>query len=129
MGKSKIAPFKRFNAKMYEDMGNQGPFGGMLMPFDYNVYYEQGKPRDAVFKAVSDPLIQKMYGRMFKWYMMDDFMHYMAIEKGWTIPFSGKVEGKWMRQDATLMLNHSITKDALKCESCHAPQEKGIMPY
>ncbi len=129
MGKSKIAPFKRFNAKMYEDLGNQGPFGGMLLPFDYNVYYETGKPRDAVFKAVSDPLIQKMYGRMFKWYMMDDFMHYMGIDKGWTIPFSGKIEGKWMRQDATLMLSHSVTKDALKCRQCHAPRGEGIMPF
>ncbi|HVK39658.1 MAG TPA: hypothetical protein VNA88_14075, partial [Candidatus Kapabacteria bacterium] len=61
--------------------------------------------------------------------MMDDFMNYMGIEKGWTIPFSGKIEGKWMRQDATLMLNHSITKDALACESCHAPKERGIMPF
>jgi hypothetical protein len=32
-----------------------------------------------------------------------------------------------MRQDATLMLNHSITKDAMKCEQCHAPREKGVM--
>lgn len=128
-GKSKITPFKRFNAKMYEDLGNQGPFGGMLLPFDYNVYYETGKPRDAVFKAVSDPLIQKMYGRMFKWYMMDDFMHYMAIDKGWTIPFNGKIEAKWMRQDATLMLSHSVTRDALQCRQCHAQRGVGIMPF
>jgi hypothetical protein len=39
MGESQISPFKRFNAKMYEDLSNQGPFGGMLLPFDYNVYY------------------------------------------------------------------------------------------
>ncbi len=128
-GKSKISPFKRFNAKMYEDMGNQGPFGGMLMPFDYNVYYETGKPRDAVMKAIKDPLIQKMYGRMFKWYMMDDFMHYMAIDKGWTIPFSGRIEPRWMRQDATLMLSHSVTKDALQCRQCHAPKGEGVMPF
>ena len=129
MGKSKIAPFKRFNAKMYEDMGNQGPFGGMLLPFDYNVYYETGKPKDAVMKAMNDPLIVMMYGSVFKAYMMDAFMHYMGIEKGWTIPFGGKIEEKWMRQEATLMLNHSITKDAMKCESCHAPKEKGILPF
>lgn len=129
MGKSKIAPFKRFNAKMYEDMGNQGPFGGMLLPFDYNVYYETGNPEASVRKAMNDPIIKMMYGQVFKTYMMDDFMNYMGIEKGWTIPFSGKIEGKWMRQDATLMLNHSITKDALACESCHAPKERGIMPF
>ncbi|MEK7263134.1 MAG: nitrite reductase [Bacteroidota bacterium] len=129
MGKSKIAPFKRFNAKMYEDMGNQGPFGGMLLPFDYNVYYETGKPLDAVKKAIDDPIIQMMYGTVFKQYMMDDFMNYMGIEKGWTIPFSNKIEPKWMRQDATLMLNHSITKEAMKCASCHTSKEKGVMPF
>jgi hypothetical protein len=129
MGKSKISPFKRFNAKMYEDMGNQGPFGGMLLPFDYNVYYETGNPKAAVMKAMQDPIIELMYGVVFKKYMMDAFMNYMGIEKGWTIPFSGNIEGKWMRQEATLMLNHSITKDAMKCESCHAAKEKGIMPF
>lgn len=129
MGKSKISPFKRFNAKMYEDLANQGPFGGMLLPFDYNVYYETGDPKAAVAKAMDDPIIKMMYGMVFKKYMMDDFMYYMGIDKGWTIPFSGKIEGKWMRQDATLMLNHSITKDAMKCESCHAGKEKGVMPF
>lgn len=128
-GKSKIGPFKRFNAKMYEDAGNQGPFGGMLLPFDYNVYYETGDPKASVMKAMEDPIIVMMYGTMFKKYMMDDFMHYMGIEKGWTIPFSGKIEPKWMRQEATLMLNHSITKDAMKCESCHSSKAKGIMPF
>ncbi len=128
-GKSKITPFKRFNAKMFEDMGNQGPFGGMLLPFDYNVYYEQGRPRQAVLEALDDPIIKMMYGPLFKACMMDAFMRYMGIGKGWTIPFSGRLEGKWMRQDATLMLNHSIRKDALACESCHATKVKGVMPF
>jgi hypothetical protein len=127
--KSKIAPFKRFNARMYEDLGNQGPFGGMLLPFDYNVYYETGDPRASVRRAMEDPIIKLMYGQVFKRYMMDDFMYYMGIERGWTIPFSGEIEAKWMRQDATLMLNHSIRKEALACESCHAPKERGIMPF
>lgn len=128
-GESKITPFKRFNAKMYEDMGNQGPFGGMLLPFDYNVYYETGKPKESVAKAVQDPLIQMMYGPLFKYYMMDKFMYFMGIEKGWTIPFSGKMEARWMRQDATLMINHSITKESMACESCHTSKEKGVMSY
>lgn len=129
MGKSKLSPFKLFNAKMYEDMGNQGPFGGMLLPFDYNTYYETDDTKAAVRKAMQDPIIEMMYGVVFKQYMMNAFMNYMGIEKGWTIPFSGNIQGKWMRQDATLMFNHSITKDALKCESCHAAKEKGIMPF
>ncbi len=129
MGTSRIAPFKRFNARMFEDLDNQGPFGGMLLPFDYNVYYETGKPRDAVLKALDDPIITLMYGTAFKKYMMDDFMHYMGIEKGWTIPFKGRLAARWMRQDATLMLNHSITKDAFQCQACHAPKGKGILPF
>ena len=128
-GVSKIAPFKRFNARMFEDMGNQGPFGGMMLPFDYNVYYETGKPRESALKAMRDPIVQEMYGVAFKKYMMDAFMHYMGIEKGWTIPFKGEIEPRWMRQDATLMLNHSITRDALPCTACHAPKERGIMPF
>ncbi len=128
-GKSKLAPFKRFNAKMYEDLDNQGPFGGMLLPFDYNTYYEQGNPRAAVMKAMQDPIIVMMYGRIFKMYMMDAFMNYMGIDKGWTIPFGGRIAGKWMRQEATLMLNHSIRKQGLDCASCHASREKGIMPF
>ena len=110
-------------------MGNQGPFGGMLLPFDYNVYYETGDTEKSVAKAVEDPLIQMMYGNMFKYYMMDKFMYFMGISKGWTIPFSGKIEPRWMRQDATLMINHSITKDAMKCESCHASKERGVIPF
>jgi len=128
-GASKIAPFKRFNARMFEDMDNQGPFGGMLLPFDYNVYYETGKPREAVLKAMADPIIQEMYGVVFKAYMMDAFMNYMGIEKGWTIPFKGRLEPRWMRQDATLMLNHSITKDAVQCRACHTSADAGIMPF
>src|SRR6266545_3133064 len=73
--------------------------------------------------------IQEMYGTVFKKYMMDDFMHYMGIDKGWTIPFKGELEPRWMRQDATLMVNHSITKDAVQCRSCHTSQEQGIMPF
>ena len=80
-------------------------------------------------KATDDPLIKMMYGNMFKYYMMDKFMYFMGIEKGWSIPFSGKIEPKWMRQDATLMINHSITKEAMKCDSCHTSKEKGVMAF
>ena len=34
-GESRIYPFKPFNAMMFEDMDNQGPFGAMILPFDY----------------------------------------------------------------------------------------------
>jgi hypothetical protein len=56
-------------------------------------------------------------------------MYYMGIEKGWTIPFSGSMETRWIRQDATLMVNHSIIKEAMKCESCHTSQGRGVMSF
>ncbi len=130
LGKSKIYPFKRFNAKMYEDMDNQGPFGGMILPFDYPTYYETGDAKKSVEVALQQPIMKELYGSMFKYYIMDDYMHYMDIEKGWTIPFTNNIEAKWMRQDATLMLNHYIRKSqALQCQQCHAPVGKGIMPF
>jgi hypothetical protein len=50
--------------RSYVDTGNQGPFGAMLLPFDYGIPYETGEPRDAVRKAVQDPLIRLTYGRV-----------------------------------------------------------------
>jgi hypothetical protein len=47
-GESRIYPFKPFNAMMFEDMNNQGPFGAMILPFDYATYYETGEAEDAV---------------------------------------------------------------------------------
>lgn len=45
-------------------------------------------------------------------------------------PLTNNIEAKWMRQDATLMLNHYIRKSqALQCQQCHAPVGKGIMPF
>ncbi len=119
LGTSKIYPFKRFNAQMLEDMNNQGPFGGMLLPFDYNTYYETGDPKAAVLKAVEHPLIQKMYGPVFKAYMMDQFMAYMNVD-GWNTNFDpNKIEPRWMRQDATLMINHGIQAQGRSCNDCH----------
>jgi hypothetical protein len=130
VGKSKIWPFKRFNARMYEDMNNQGPFGGMILPFDYVTYYTTGDSKKAVEAAMKEPIMKMLYGDMFKYYIMDDFMHYMGIKKGWTIPYTHNIQAKWMRQDATLMIDHYIRKNgALQCQQCHAPAGKGIMPF
>ncbi|MBU0509987.1 nitrite reductase [bacterium] len=128
MGTSRIYPFKRFNAQMFEDMNNQGPFGGMLLPFDYNVYYETGDPKAAVLKAVEHPLIQDMYGPVFKAYMMDKFMAYMAVD-GWNTSFDpNKIEPRWMRQDATLMINHGIQKQGRSCNACHT-RDGGLLDF
>ncbi|MDD5087411.1 MAG: cytochrome c3 family protein [bacterium] len=125
---SRIQPFKRFNARMFEDLNNQGPFGGMLLPFDYNVYYETGDPKAAVLKAVEHPLIQDMYGPVFKAYMMDQFMAYMAVD-GWNTNFDpNKIEPRWMRQDATLMINHGIQKRGRSCAECHT-RDGGLLDF
>jgi cytochrome c3-like protein len=132
MSESKIYPFKLFNALMYEDMGNQGPYGAMILPFDYNVYYETGKSANAVIKAIQNPIVKRMYEYPFKTYMMDEFMAYFGVDT-WNTTFplkDGKlrnVETKWMRQMGSLMVNHGISREAHDCQSCHA--EKGIMDF
>jgi hypothetical protein len=132
MAESRIYPFKLFNAMMYEDMGNQGPYGAMILPFDYNVYYETGKPKNAVVKAIQNPIVERMYQLPFKAYMMDEFMAYFGVDT-WNTNFplqDGKlvnVEAKWMRQMGTLMVNHGITREAHACATCHTPN--GIMDF
>ncbi len=133
MGESKIYPFKLFNARMYEDMTNQGPFGAMILPFDYATYYEKGDPKSAVKVAIQNPIVKRMYQLPFKEYMMDDFMHYFGVDT-WSdvYPLDDKgnlrnVEAHWMRQFGTLMVNHGIQKEGLDCKSCHSPN--GILDF
>jgi hypothetical protein len=131
-GISKIYPFKLFNAMMYEDLGNEGPYGAMILPFDYNVYYSTGKTKESVKKAISHPIVKRMYEAPFKYYMMDEFMRYFGIPE-WNTKYpiqNGNlvnVQPKWMRQMGTLMVNHGITKDAFKCHDCHT--EDGILDF
>jgi len=132
-GTSRIYPFKLFNAMMYEDMNNQGPFGAMILPFDYPVYYQTGDARAAVKQALRDPIIQRMYQTPFKLYMMDEFMSYFGILDGWktNYPLVGdeliNVGPHWMRQMGTLMVNHGIQGQGRECRECHAPD--GIMDF
>jgi hypothetical protein len=129
---SKIYPFKMFNARMYEDMGNQGPFGAMILPFDYPTYYETGNSYKAMEKAVSNPMVKRMYEAPFKYYMMDEFMRYFGAGTWHTnYPLEAKyrknIEPHWMRQMGTLMVNHSIQKDGRDCRECHSPN--GVMDF
>lgn len=132
-GESRIYPFKLFNAMMYEDMTNQGPFGAMILPFDYATYYETGDSRAAVVKAVRDPIVQRMYQEPFKLYMMDEFMSYFGITSGWKTVYPVEdgqlvnVEPHWMRQMGTLMVNHGIQRKGRECRDCHSPN--GIMDF
>ncbi len=132
-GESRIYPFKLFNAMMYEDMSNQGPFGAMILPFDYASYYETGDAQASVKKAISDQIVQRMYQEPFKLYMMDEFMSYFGITDGWKTVYplvDGKlknVEPHWMRQMGTLMVNHGIQGKGRDCIECHSPD--GVMNF
>jgi len=132
MAESKIYPFKLFNALMYEDMGNQGPYGAMILPFDYKTYYETGNAKKAVEVAIQNPIVQRMYQYPFKQYMMDEFMAYFGVDT-WNTTFplqNGKlqnVEPHWMRQMGSLMVNHGISREAHECTACHA--QNGIMDF
>ncbi|EGV31977.1 hypothetical protein ThidrDRAFT_1551 [Thiorhodococcus drewsii AZ1] len=132
-GESRIYPFKLFNAMMYEDMSNQGPFGAMILPFDYKTYYETGNSKAAVAKAVQDPIVQRMYQEPFKLYMMDEFMAYFGVTNGWKTDYPivdgtlVNVEPHWMRQMGTLMVNHGIQRAGRECTDCHSPN--GIMDF
>ena len=132
-GVSKIYPFKLFNAQMFEDMNNEGPFGAMILPFDYPTYYETGNPEAAVKKALENPIVQRMYQFPFKEYMMDEFMYYFGVD-GWNTEFpvddNGNfvnVKRRWMRQYGTLMVNHGIQKEGRECSECHSPN--GILDF
>ena len=131
-GESKLYPFKLFNAIMLEDMGNQGPFGAMILPFDYPTYYEDGDPAASVKEALAHPIVKRMYETPFKLYMMDEFMKYFGVGK-WSGEYplvKGELrntEAHWMRQMGTLMVNHGIQREGRGCKSCHA--NKGIINF
>jgi hypothetical protein len=130
-GQSKIYPFKLFNANMLEDLNNEGPFGAMILPFDYKTYFETGDPEASVRKAITNPIVKRMYETPFKIYMMDEFMAYFGVGE-WDASYpldegNWNVEPRWMRQMGTLMVNHGIEADGRGCTECHA--ENGIMDF
>ena len=66
-----------------------------------------------------------MYGWMFKLYMLDRFMSYMAID-GWNtdsfvdVRAGKQVEARWIPTDAMLEISHAIRLEgALSCNDCH----------
>lgn len=127
LGTSKIWPFKRFQSIMYEDLNNQGPYGGMILPIDYQVYYQTGDAVAAVETAVNSPIMKKMYGSLFKIYLMDRFMAYMRVD-GWDTGFDIKrIAPVAMRNEGELMVNHAIQAEGRTCKDCHSPN--GILDF
>ena len=122
---SKIYPMKRFNGRQHIDLQNIGPFGGMFVPYNLPAYYRHGNPDTAARLEMDKSMMGMMYGWMFKFYMMDRFMSYMAID-GWNthsyvdVRAGQRSEPRWLPNDAMLEVSHAIRREgALTCAQCH----------
>jgi hypothetical protein len=123
---SKIYPMKRFNGRQHIDLQNMGPFGGMFVPYNLPSYYRFGRPDQAARVEMDKSMMGMMYGWMFKLYMMDKFMSFMAVD-GWNtnsfvdVRAGKQVEPRWIPTDAMLEISHAIRLEgALTCNDCHA---------
>ena len=130
---SKIYPMKRFNGRQHIDLGNIGPFGGMFVPYNLPDYYRNGNPTQAARLEMDKSMMGMMYGWMFKFYMLDRFMSYMAID-GWNtgsredVRAGRNMEPRWLPTDAMLEISHAIRLEgALSCDDCHGPH--GVMDW
>jgi len=129
-GKSRVYPFKLFQAVMPEDAANRGPTGGMLLPIDRHFYYREGNPDKFVRNAMEKPFMKLMYGEGMAGMMMKGTMNKMmrAIGlEGFKAPWGGNYVWSEMRGDATLMVNHAIKKNGRECASCHTSD--GIIDF
>ncbi len=130
---SRIYAMKRFNGRQHIDLQNMGPFGGMYLPYNLPTYYTTGDPDKSASAEMQHSMMKMMYGWMFKYYMMDEFMEYMAID-GWNgdayeeASRNEKVEPRWIPQDAMLEISHAIRREgALTCGNCHSA--KSVMNF
>ena len=138
---SKLYAMKLFNGKQHIDLQNMGPFGGMFVPYNLPTYYTTGDPDLAASKEMEKSMMKMMYGWMFDIYMMNKFMTFMddgsgEYLTGWDTKAydeilnmeEGKVEPRWIPQDALLEISHAIRRDgAYSCESCHS--QNGILDW
>jgi hypothetical protein len=130
---SKLYAMKLFNGRQHIDLQNVGPFGGMYVPYNLPTYYRTGNADQAASREAEKSMMARMYGWMFKYYMMDKFMSFMDIN-GWNtdayqdVVAGNKVEPRWIPQDASLEISHAVRKNgALTCNSCHGPS--GVLDW
>jgi hypothetical protein len=130
---SKIYPMKLFNGKQHIDLQNISPFGGMYLPYNLSTYYLTGDPGKAAMAEMKHPMMRMMYGLMFDFYMMNEFMQYMDAD-GWNgdayddAANLRQVEARWIPQDALLEASHAIRRvGALSCNNCHS--QNGILDF
>ena len=125
---SKITPFKSFQAKIFQDQNNQGPFGGMILPVDYRIYFQEGDCKKATLATMSNQIMKTMYSPLMKFTLMNRFMAYMKID-GWRINFdSDRIVAMTMRNEANLMINHGVSRSGPACNECHTA-ESGILDF
>lgn len=130
---SKLYAMKRFNGRQHIDLQNMGPFGGMYLPYNLPTYYTTGDPDKAAEVEMAKSMMKRMYGWMFKFYLMDAFMAYMDVPTWNTGAYDDashirKVAARWIPQDASLEISHAIRREgALSCNRCHAPD--GILDF
>ncbi len=130
---SKLHAMKRFNGRQHIDLGNIGPFGGMFVPYNLPLYYRDGDPDAATRAELQKPMMGMMYGWMFKLYMLDRFMAFMAVD-GWNtgayadLKAGRNAEPRWLPTDAMLEVSHGIRREgALGCDRCHGPD--GVLDW
>jgi hypothetical protein len=130
---SKLYAMKRFNGRQHIDLQNIGPFGGMFVPYNLPAYYRLGRPETAARLEMDKSMMRMMYGWMFKYYMMNKFMSFMAID-GWNtdsyadVRAGRKVAPRWIPNDAMLEISHAIRRvGALSCADCHGP--RGVLDW
>jgi len=96
-------------------------------------YYTTGDPDKAASAEMEHSMMGRMYGWMFKYYMMDKFMSFMDVD-GWNtkaysdVLANEKVDPRWIPQDAMMEISHAIRRDgALMCANCHNPN--GVLDW
>ncbi len=130
---SKLYPMKLFNGKQHIDLQNITPFGGMYLPYNLPTYYTTGDPDKAAGIEMQHSMMKRMYGWMFKYYMMDKFMSYMDADQwnGDSYDDASRlinVEARWIPQDASMEISHAIRREgSLSCNNCHAAN--GIIDF
>ncbi len=130
---SKLYAMKRFNGKQHIDLANTSPFGGMYVPYNLPTYYTTGDPDQAAAKEMEKSMMGLMYGRIFKFYLMDRFMSFMGAD-GWNadsyddVKAMKNVEARWMPMDASMEISHAIRREgSLTCNDCHSPD--GVLDW
>ncbi len=125
---SKLYAMKVYNGKQHIDLQNMGPFGGMFVPYNLPTYYTTGNPDKAAQTEMKKSMMGMMYGFMFKVYLMDKFMSFMAVDSWDTGAYDEvlqlqKVEPRWIPTHASMEISHAIRLEgALTCARCHGSE-------